>query len=197
MEYLILKFVHIVGLSLMTGGLIAVWLSDLRSRQLLELRLFSECIRNIAIFYDGLVVPGAVLLFISGAWLTATMYGGWNFIHIPWLAGMLGLFIFEFIEGNTITRLSFMKMRRLSREALEKGQVTKELREARADNLPTFTHFLDIPIIVVIIMLGTIRPTTWMPFFIGLIMSLVIATILTIVITRIYPWVPEKTDVTE
>ncbi len=35
----------------------AVWLSDLRSRQLRELPQFSEAVRNIAVFYDGVVRP--------------------------------------------------------------------------------------------------------------------------------------------
>lgn len=47
--------------------------------------------RNIAVFYDGLVVPGAILLLASGAWLTVEFFGGWDFIEIPWLAGVVAL----------------------------------------------------------------------------------------------------------
>jgi Predicted integral membrane protein (DUF2269) len=57
MEYGLLKFLHLLGAILMGGGLIGVWMADLRSRQLRELTPFSEAIRNIAVFYDGLVVP--------------------------------------------------------------------------------------------------------------------------------------------
>jgi len=53
MDYGLLKFVHILGAVLMGGGLIGVWMSDLRSRQLHELKSFSEAVRNIAVFYDG------------------------------------------------------------------------------------------------------------------------------------------------
>ena len=66
MDYSLLKFFHIVGAVLIGGGLIGVWMADLRSRQLRELKPFSEAVRNIAVFYDGLVVPGALLLLISG-----------------------------------------------------------------------------------------------------------------------------------
>ena len=117
----------------------------LRSRQLHELAPFSEAVRNIAVFYDGLVVPGALLLLISGTWMIVQFYGGWNFLQIPWLAGMVGLFAFEFIEGNTITRLYFMRLRRLTRSALDAGYVTSELQRARGEPVPTFTHFLDLP----------------------------------------------------
>jgi hypothetical protein len=35
--------------------------------------------------------------------LILTVYGGWAFLGMPWLTGMVALFAFEFIEGNTIT----------------------------------------------------------------------------------------------
>jgi hypothetical protein len=78
------------GAVLMGGGLIGVWMADLRSRQLRELTPFSEAIRNIAVFYDGLVVPGALLLLVSGTWLIVQFHDGWNFLWTPWLAGWLG-----------------------------------------------------------------------------------------------------------
>ena len=60
-----------------------------------------------AVFYDGVVVPGALVLLASGAWLIVAFFGGWSFVRIPWLAGMVFLFAFEFVEGNTVTRLYF------------------------------------------------------------------------------------------
>jgi hypothetical protein len=192
MEYEILKFTHVLGAVLMGAGLIGVWMADLRSRQLSELKPFAEAVRNIAVFYDGFVVPGALLLLVSGTWMIVEFYGGWSFMQIPWLAGMVGWFAFEFVEGNTITRLFFMRLRRLTREALETGHVTPELQRARGELVPSFTHFLDLPILFVIIALGTIRPTTWTLFFVGSLIAIALATALTIVIPRLYPWGPEE-----
>jgi uncharacterized membrane protein len=188
MDYGLLKFFHILGAVLMGGGLIGVWMSDLRSRQLRELKSFSEAVRNIAVFYDGLVVPGALLLLFSGTWMIVRFFGGWNFLQLPWLTGMVGLFAFEFIEGNTITRLYFMRLRRLTRLALDLGRGTPELQRARGEPVPTFTHFLDLPILFLIIALGAMQPTTWTLFFVGLIASVGLATALTLVIPRLYPW---------
>jgi Predicted integral membrane protein (DUF2269) len=67
-----------------------------RSRQLRDLTLFAEAVRNIAVFYDGLVVPGALILLASGSWLIVSYYGGWDFLQVPWLVGMVVLFAFEF-----------------------------------------------------------------------------------------------------
>jgi uncharacterized membrane protein len=184
----LLRFFHVLGAVLIGSGLIGVWMADLRSRQLHELKPFSEAVRNIAVFYDGLVVPGAVLLLVSGTWIIVQFYGGWSFLQVPWLAGMVGLFAFEFIEGNTITRLYFMRLRRLTRSALDAGQVTPELQNARGELVPTFTHFLDLPLLFLIIALGTMQPTSWTLFFAGSFAAIALATLLTLVIPRLYPW---------
>lgn len=185
MTYTLLKFAHVLGAILIGGGLISVWLSDLRSRQLRELPQFSEAVRSIAVFYDGVVVPGAVLLLASGTWLIVEYFGGWNFVRIPWLAGMVFLFAFEFIEGNTVTRLYFMRLRRLTKEALKTGSFTPELENARAESVPTFTHFLDLPMLFLIIALGAIKPDTWTLFIAGAVVAILIAAVLTIVSTPI------------
>jgi hypothetical protein len=172
----------------MGAGLIGVWYADLRSRQVRDLAVFAEHVRQVAVFYDGLVVPGALLLLGSGTWLIATVYGGWAFLGMPWLAGMVALFAFEVIEGNTITRLYFMRLRRLTRAALAQGSAMRELERARQEHLPTFTHFLDLPILFLIVALGAMRPNTWRLFGVGLALAVVTATVLTLVIPRLYPF---------
>ena len=192
MTYSLLRFAHLVGVMLMGAGLIGVWMSDLRSRKVRDLALFGEAIRNIAVFYDGAVVPGALILFFSGAWMTAEVWGGWGFIQHPWLAGMILLFVIEFVEGNTITRLYFMRLHRLTNEALAQGAATPELTRARQEQVPTFTHFLDLPMLLLIVSLGAIQPTTWTQFIIGTVCALAIATTLTMTIPLLYPWVPPR-----
>ncbi len=188
MEYSLLKYFHILGAVLMGAGLIGVWLSDLRSRQHRDLIRLSEAVRNIAVFYDGVVVPGALILLASGTWFTIKYYGGLGFLQVPWLAGMIGLFAFEFIEGNTVTRLYFMKLRRITQKALDEGEITVELENERAKLVPTFTHFLDLPMLFLIIALGVLKPTTWTLFFYGSIIAIAVATLFTVIVPRMYPW---------
>ena len=156
--------------------------------------MLAEAVRTVVVLYDGLVVPGALLLLGSGTWLIVTVYGGWAFLGVPWLTGMVVLFAFEFIEGNTITRLYFMRLRRLAREAIQHGKVTAELAEARHQHVPTFTHFLDIPILFVIVALGAIRPNTWTLFAVGIGLAVVAAAVLTCVIPRLYPFEPARSS---
>lgn len=187
MEFLILKYLHVLGAVLMGAGLIGVWLADLRSRQEQDLIRFSEAVRYIAIFYDGVVVPGALILLFSGTWLTVQYFGGWDFLKTPWLAGMIALFAFEFIEGNTITRLYFMKLRRITNEAISIGKITPELEKERGKLIPSFTHYLDLPMLFLIIALGVIKPATWDMFFVGSVIAVGIASFFTIYIPRLYP----------
>jgi uncharacterized membrane protein len=191
-QYLLLRFAHFLGLMLISAGLIGVLVADMRSRQVRDLALFAQAISFIAVFYDGLVVPSALLLLASGTWLIAGYYG-WSFLDTPWLAGMVLLFAFEFIEGNTITRLYFMRMRRLTRAALAEGRLTADLAKARAEQLASFTHFLDIPILVVIVSLGALRPMDWTQFLGGTLIAVVVAAALNLYIPRLYPWGGEMT----
>jgi hypothetical protein len=45
------------------------------------------------VFYDGVVVPGVVILFVPGAWMIAESWGGSGFVQHPWLAGIILLFV--------------------------------------------------------------------------------------------------------
>lgn len=188
MTYNLLKFGHILGAILMGAGLVGVWMADLRSRQLRDLRQFAEAVRNIAVFYDGLVVPGALILLASGSWMIAEFYGGLTFLNVPWLAGMVLLFLAEFIEGNTVTRLYFMRLRRMTRRALEEGNFTRELEEERGMLVPSFTHFLDLPALTLIIALGALKPETWTLFATGSAIAVAVASVLTYWVPRLYPW---------
>jgi uncharacterized membrane protein len=191
-QYALLRFAHLVGLMLISAGLIGVFVTDMRSRQVRDVKVFAQAVTFIAVFYDGLVVPGALLLLVSGTWLILSYYAGWQFLNVPWLVGMVVLFAFEFIEGNTITRLYFMRLRRLARIAVAEGRVTPELARARAEQLASFTHFLDIPLLLVIVSLGALRPSSWTHFIIGVVIAVAAASLLNYYVPRLYPWGGEE-----
>ena len=192
--FLLLRYAHILGAILMGAGLLGVWLADLRSRQVQDLSLYAECARFVALFYDGLVVPGALLLLASGGILIALYYDGLGFLDHPWLVGMVGLFLFEFIEGNTLTRLHFIRLKRLSVLSEKEKCLSNELRETRQKLLPTLAHFLDLPMLSLIIALAVIRPESWDMFFAGTTTAFAIASGLTFWITRLFPWAERTPD---
>lgn len=186
MAYNVLKFFHLLGAVLMGGGLAAVWLADWRARQLRDLSAYAEAVRTVAVCYDGLVLPGSLLVLASGGWMIAQYYGGLNFVHVPWLAGMVVLFLVEFIEGNTVTRRYFMRLRRLAQQAVDLGRFTPELEQERAQRLPTFTHYLDLPVLILLIALGALKPDSWVLWWLGVGAAVVTAAVLTYWIRRRY-----------
>jgi hypothetical protein len=66
--------------------------------------------------------------------------------------------------------------------------VTPELAGARAEQLASFTHFLDIPILLVIVSLGALRPGDWTQFVIGIVIAVAAASLLNYSIPRLYAW---------
>src|SRR4051812_31656130 len=167
MTYGLLKFAHFAGLVLIGAGLIGVFLADLRTRQTRTLPVFAEAVRNIALCYDGLVVPGALLLLISGTWLIVTEHGGWHFLEEPWLAGMVVLFLFEFIEGNTGGGRFSRRLQGLPRAWGARGRFTPELLGVRGARVPPSPLSPDPPLLMVIVALGALRPDGWGPFAVG------------------------------
>jgi len=70
------------------------------------------------------------------------------------------------------------------------------LEKERARLIPTFTHYLDIPMLFLIIALGAIKPDTWEVFLYGTFISIVIATMFTVIVPRMYPWGSEANEKT-
>lgn len=182
--YTLLKFGHIVGFILLGGGLLAVFISELQAYRTIDMKEFVEASRYTAIFYDSLVISGALLVGLSGFFLILEL--GLGFFEEPWVVGMWGLFLFEFIEGNTVTRIQFRKTLRRSREALARGgPLTDDIREEARSLLSQVVHFLDIPLFTVIVYCGTARPDSGGHVVIAIIVALIVAFILTVAVPRL------------
>ena len=182
--YSLLKFGHILGFTLLGGGLLAVWVSEFQAYRTDDMKTFAEASRYTAIFYDFLVIPGALTVGTTGFFLVWQL--GLGFFDEPWIVGMWGLFLFEFVEGNTITRFQFRNTLRSSREAAEAGNVlTEEIREEARSLINQIVHFLDIPMTVVIIYCGTVRPDSWTQVFTAIAIGLCATALLVIFVPRL------------
>lgn len=176
------RYLHVLGVLAMGAGLVGVFVADLRGRMAQDYRSALDAAGLVAVFYDAVVVPGAVLLGTAGGVMVATVYGTSAFAQ-PWLAAMIVLFGLEFVEGNTITRRAFRRVKRLAAE-----NAAADFQRARRAWLPSFTHFLDLPILAVIIGLGVFRPMTWTPIILSVSGALVVAVALAVLVPRILPW---------
>ncbi|HET9715179.1 MAG TPA: hypothetical protein VFP60_03250 [Pseudolabrys sp.] len=66
--------------------------------------------------------------------------------------------------------------------------MTPGLARARAEQLASFTHFLDIPLLLVIVSLGALRPSSWTHFTVGVAIAVAAASLLNYFVPRLYPW---------
>jgi uncharacterized membrane protein len=181
--YLLLRLAHILGFILLGGGLLAVFVSELRAYRTTDVHRFAEAAWYTATFYDALAVPGAVLVGLSGLLLTLKL--GLDFLGEPWLVGMWGLFLFELIEGNTVTRLEFRRTLRRSRDALAAGRLSPHDREAARTALGRITHFLDVPLFLVIVYCGAMRPGSWAHVLAAVAAALVVSAALGAAVPRL------------
>jgi hypothetical protein len=188
MAYKTLLALHFLGFLLLGAGLVGVFVAELRSRQTRHLALIAEACRYVSVMYRVGAFCGALLVIGSGVLLVFELEIG--FLSAPWLIGMWAFAAFEFVEGNTITRVHAARMRRLSEQALAAGRVTPELRREMDNRLATFTHFLDLPLYASIIVLGVFRPTSWTLFAAEALVSFAIAAALTLLVPRLLPWPP-------
>jgi uncharacterized membrane protein len=186
--YTALRFSHILGFILLGGGLLAVFVSELRAHRTRDIHIFAEAAWYTATFYDGLVLPGAIAVGLSGLLLTLEL--GLGFFAEPWLVGMWALFLFELVEGNTVTRAQFRRTLRRSRSALQSGDLTNEHRQEARTLLGQVTHFLDVPLFVVIVYCGAMRPGTWSHVLLAIVVALGAAFLLTATVPRLAPRAP-------
>lgn len=182
--YTLLKFAHVIGFILLGGGLLAVFVSELQAYRTGDMSAFVEAARYTAVFYDSLAAPGALLVGISGFFLVRELDVG--YFTEPWVVGMWSLFLLEFIEGNTVTRLQFRSTLRRSREALSRGvPLNDELRQEARSLVNRVVHFLDIPLFAVIVYCGAVKPDSWTHVIVAIAAAVSVAAALTVLVPRV------------
>lgn len=181
--YSALRLAHMVGFIALGGGLLAVFVSELRAYRTADSYRFAEAAWYTATFYDALVLPGALIVGTSGLLLVLEL--GLGLFREPWLVGMWGLFLFEFIEGNTVTRRQFRRTLRRSRAVLQTAELTAEDRADARTRLGQIAHFLDVPLFLVIVYFGAIRPDAWAHVLGAIAVALVTAGVLTVAVPKL------------
>jgi uncharacterized membrane protein len=186
--YTLLKFIHIMGFVLIFSGVFAIFLSEWQSHTTHDIRVFAEAARYNLIFRNCLIAPGSIIITITGIFLVLELDIG--FFDEPWLVGMWGLFAFEFIEANVVARRHNRQTLKCARRALEAGALTPELRREAHGALGIFTHFLDIPITVVMVWCGVARPDGWTGIAIGVAIAVALAVALSMTVPHLYRRTP-------
>ena len=148
------RLIHILSLCLMMAGvggtLVPIWRAWATEAIERRVMLLEEAHRNETL----MLLPGTIALMFTGyAWATAS---GVNVIVTWWLVAlqvltMVDLFIFIPLMGVGLRRVRFLAL-----AAQKQGEVTPELKDAMADNVPlVFSTLIAI----------TIPLMVWLPVF--------------------------------
>ena len=181
--YLLLRLGHIVGFTMLGRGLLAVFVSELRAIG----RLTSTASPRR---------PGTPQPFTTrwccrarcsrppqgSCW--SSSWGSGSSPNPGWSAcGACSCS--SSIEGNTITRGQFQRTFRRSRAALERGRLSAPDRADARTPLGRVTHLLDLPLFLVIVYCGAMRPDTWAHVLAAIAVALVITVILAIIVPKL------------
>jgi hypothetical protein len=181
--YLVLRYLHFIGFILLGGGLAAVFVSEWRGYGATRAIVFSEAACHTALLYDFVVVPGAAIQVVVGPLLVWKL--GLGYFDLPWLTGMWGLFLFELVEGNTLTRAQFQRTLRIARSWPEDRPVTEAARREAQSFIGRLAHFLDIPIVLTIVFLGITRTGSWLTVGLAIGVAIAAAIVLVAVVPRL------------
>ena len=148
------RLIHILSLCLMMAGvggtLVPIWRAWATEAIERRVMLLEEAHRNETL----MLLPGTIALMFTGyAWATAS---GVNVIVTWWLVAlqvltMVDLFIFIPLMGVGLRRVRFLAL-----AAQKQGEITPELKDAMADNVPlVFSTLIAL----------TIPLMVWLPVF--------------------------------
>ena len=148
------RLIHILSLCLMMAGvggtLVPIWRAWATEAIERRIMLLEEAHRNETL----MLLPGTIALMFTGyAWATAS---GVNVIVTWWLVAlqvltMVDLFIFIPLMGVGLRRVRFLAL-----AAQKQGEITPELKDAMADNVPlVFSTLIAL----------TIPLMVWLPVF--------------------------------
>lgn len=167
MSHALLTAAHGLGARLLGVALVGRWLAGERGRRAKTTGEVARAAARKDALERRLLLPGVLLLGASGAWLVASRYGGWNMVRVPWLAGMVALFVFQSVWANTVGRAYGVRLKRLLAGTRDVDPPSPELRRALAEPIATFGHHLELPLFAVIVALGVLRPMQWSLFATG------------------------------
>ncbi len=175
MTYPILVLAHLVGALLLGAGIVGGIVAGERARRARSLAELLAALRLAARSRQRVLLPGVVLLVASGSWLIAGYHGGWRFLSVPWLAGMVLAFVAESVRANTLARHHVVCLERTAEQARSKGRFTAELDRLRSDRAASFGRLLEATMFVLMLALGVVRPTQWTSVAVGSIVAVLAA----------------------
>lgn len=151
-----LTWLHIVAVFWYVMGLAAVQFPLIRGWRLEELRLRVAAFDEASHYQGLLLVPGVIAAGISGVFMWTQM--DYNLITTGWLIALEALYIFSLLVCLPLIGLGLRRARIAALRAEKAGEVTPELEEALADNVPIVFSGIATLLLPVMACLAVFRP---------------------------------------
>lgn len=190
MSYVPLLAAHLLGALLLGTAVVALWIVDARIRRARDCGTIARAGRRAGWVGQRVLMPGVLLLALTGAWLVAGYYDGWSFVRIPWLAGMAAIFVFQSAWARAVTHPRAARMRQLLAGTHDADPVTPALERARREPLARFGQQLEPALFALAVALGLLRPMDWAVVAIGCIAAAALAAALAFYAAR--PFAPSS-----
>ena len=153
---LIWHALHILALFWMMAGVGNVVAPIWRAWREDEIDVKSLLISDAARNETAWLLPGMMAVALTGfAWGAAA---DWDLPRTGWLLALVAVFALDFFVFLPLMGIGLRRVRRLALDAQQQGEVTEELRDALADNVPMVFSTLILVSIPVMIWLPVFKP---------------------------------------
>lgn len=160
--YLIVKFLHILAVTITTGGMFARQLVRSVAKKSDDVRTVSSLILVVIRIDRGMVIPGSNIMILVGIILAVMQE--WPILGFlqgssqNWLLASNILLVFMIILIPTIFIPHNKKVEAILKAALAEGRVTPALSAALTDKKNTLAHHVEEVIVLVVAVLMVLKP---------------------------------------
>jgi uncharacterized membrane protein len=160
--YLLIKFLHIIAVTMAIGGVIARQLIRQQAKKTNDIQLFATFSQAAGIIENVMVIPGMNAVMVLGVILAlisrSPILGFLQGASQNWLLVSNLLLLGGLITIPTVFIPRGKKFEQLLQAALAIGQITPELRAAMNDNAVKIAHFYEEVSFIAIAALMVLKP---------------------------------------
>jgi uncharacterized membrane protein len=149
-------FLHILAAIWYTSGLTAVQLTIVRGWRADDVSTKVDAFSEATHYQGILLIPGGIAVIGTGLFLWGQL--DYNFVTTPWLVAVEAMYVITILVCLPLIGMGLRRARIAALLAERRGNVTQELEEAMADNVPLVFGGLAALMVPAMAALSVFRP---------------------------------------
>lgn len=149
-------FLHVLAAVWYASGLTAVQLTIIRGWRSDDVSVKVDAFSESTHYQGILLFPGAIAVVGTGLFLWGQL--DYNFVTTPWLLAVEVMYVITILVCMPLVGMGLRRARIAALLAERRGNVTQELEEAMADNVPLVFGGIATLMVPAMIALSTFRP---------------------------------------